>query len=243
MHVTKILNYLVVLPCALAAAVQMEACADNAVKPAQQSNQSGKSTLPNKTTAAPKPSGIKKPAQAPAKVSSTAKPTAGKAKPAGTAPGKPPASTRTGKPPASRKTGKAPAVKAPAIVTADGKPIWLDLKAARLASKTKSRPVLADFYTDWCGWCKYMDRTTFRDQKVQAYLAQNFVCAKLNAQDGGDGEELAQKYGITGFPTYMVFDAHGKALGQIVGYQDADQFLKSVEKARTFHPVAAANHP
>jgi thioredoxin-related protein len=80
-----------------------------------------------------------------------------------------------------------------------------------------------------------MDKTTFQDPKVQAYLAKNFVCMKVNAQDGADGEELAQKYEVEGFPTFMVFNSHGKPLGQFSGYRTPDQLLEGIQKSLAFH--------
>ena len=139
-----------------------------------------------------------------------------------------------------------PAIKAqiaPATVTKDGKPIWLDLKSARLAAKLKNKPIFADFYTDWCGWCKYMDKTTFHDQKVEDYLSKNFVCTRLNAQDGADGEELAHRYSVMGYPTFMVFESQGKKIGQMFGYQEPDPFLASLKKTLPHPETKSVKHP
>lgn len=143
-------------------------------------------------------------------------------------------------------TRAAKAATAPESVTRDGKPIWLDLKSARLAAKLRHKPVFADFYTDWCSWCKYMDKTTFVNPKVQAYLAENVICTKLNAQDSGDGEELAQRFQMDCYPTYMVFDAQGKPLGKFSGYHDPDRLISSIKASLSFRQTATtarSNNP
>ena len=132
----------------------------------------------------------------------------------------------------AKKTGSHPssttAGACPATVSKTGAPIWLDLKSARIAAKIKNKPIFADFYTDWCGWCKVMDEKTFHDKQVENYLAKNFVCTRLNAEDDSSGTELAQRYAVSGYPTFMVFDAHGKALDQFSGFHEPKDLLKTL---------------
>lgn len=118
---------------------------------------------------------------------------------------------------------------APASISADGKPIWLDVKGAKLAAKKRNKPVIADFYTDWCGWCKTLDKSTFHNPEVEDYLGKNFVCMKVNAEDGADGQQLAQQYQINGYPTVMIFRANGSRIGGIQGYRGPKEFLEEVK--------------
>ena len=60
---------------------------------------------------------------------------------------------------------------------------WLTIEEAEIANKKEPRKILIDVYTDWCGWCKKMDATTFKDKETVEYLNQKFYCVKL------DGEE------------------------------------------------------
>lgn len=59
---------------------------------------------------------------------------------------------------------------------------WLTLEEADSLYKIEKRPVFIDVYTDWCGWCKRMDASTFKDKSVAAYLNANFYAVKLNAE-------------------------------------------------------------
>lgn len=59
---------------------------------------------------------------------------------------------------------------------------WMTLPEAQEAMKKERRPILIDLYTDWCGWCKTMDKKTYTNPKVIAYLQANFYTVKLNAE-------------------------------------------------------------
>ena len=59
---------------------------------------------------------------------------------------------------------------------------WMTLKEAQQAMLKERKPILIDLYTDWCGWCKVMDKKTYTNAKVIAYLQQNFYPVKLNAE-------------------------------------------------------------
>ena len=59
---------------------------------------------------------------------------------------------------------------------------WLGLNEAFELQKKDPKPMLVDVYTDWCGWCKHMDATTFKDPQIVSYLNQNFYAVKYNAE-------------------------------------------------------------
>jgi len=95
-------------------------------------------------------------------------------------------------------------------------------------AKDEHKYVLADVYTDWCGWCKRLDQQTFSNEGVSSYLNGKFVCIKVNAEDRGEGTRLAQKYKVSGFPCALVFDQQGKYIGKIVGFLPPEEYQAKV---------------
>lgn len=59
---------------------------------------------------------------------------------------------------------------------------WLTWQEAVELNKTQPKKMLVDVYTDWCGWCKVMDKETFPNAEVAEYLNKNFHCIKLDAE-------------------------------------------------------------
>jgi thioredoxin-related protein len=77
---------------------------------------------------------------------------------------------------------------------------WLSLQEAEQKSKTEPRPILIDLYTDWCGWCKVMDKKTYTNQKLIQYLNQKFYVVKLNAETRAEIIWRGKSYNF--HPTY-----------------------------------------
>ncbi|MCB9283952.1 MAG: DUF255 domain-containing protein [Lewinellaceae bacterium] len=73
-----------------------------------------------------------------------------------------------------------------ATATDDGELKWYSWEEAVAANKKEPRKILVDVYTDWCGWCKRMDATTFQDETVQDYLKKNFYAVKFDAEQKED---------------------------------------------------------
>ena len=102
-----------------------------------------------------------------------------------------------------------------------------DLPAALERARNEGKPVLVNFYADWCVWCKRLESTTLRDAKVASVLQNRVVPLSLNVD--GDGKELSNEYQVDGLPTIIVLDADGRELGRIPGYMPPDSFLERVE--------------
>ena len=59
---------------------------------------------------------------------------------------------------------------------------WMDFESAVAASQKNPKKLFIDVYTDWCGWCKKMDASTFTDDSVAAYINANFYPVKFHAE-------------------------------------------------------------
>ena len=59
---------------------------------------------------------------------------------------------------------------------------WLTIEEAQEKSLKKPRPLLIDVYTDWCGWCKRMDKDTYSKKKIADYINENYYPVKFNAE-------------------------------------------------------------
>jgi thiol:disulfide interchange protein len=94
-------------------------------------------------------------------------------------------------------------------------------------ARRDGKPVLVNFYADWCVWCKHLETITFRDQKVAALLASRVVPVAVNID--GNVQQLIREHRIEAPPTIVVFDAAGAELGRIPGYLPPTGFLAAVE--------------
>ncbi|WP_207513296.1 thioredoxin family protein [Longitalea luteola] len=65
---------------------------------------------------------------------------------------------------------------------ADKKLQWMTLEDVAAGLQKEKRPVLIDLYTDWCGWCKTMDRKTYANKDVSSYVQQKFYPVKFDAE-------------------------------------------------------------
>ncbi|MDD5073038.1 MAG: thioredoxin family protein [Candidatus Omnitrophica bacterium] len=111
-----------------------------------------------------------------------------------------------------------------------------NLQDALKAAKSQGKPVMIDFYTDWCGWCKKLDSDTYSDPKVNAASAK-FICVKINADKEKD---LTNKYGVSGFPTIIFLDSNGKVLQKIPGFLPPAGFLQNMNKILSTTPKPMA---
>ena len=102
----------------------------------------------------------------------------------------------------------------------------------RLA-KANGQIVMLDFYADWCVSCKEMERLTFTDPAVQSRLKSAILLQADVTQNSAEDKELLKKFGLYGPPGILFFDVQGKELAdfRVVGYQDAEKFLNSLQRA------------
>jgi thiol-disulfide isomerase/thioredoxin len=108
--------------------------------------------------------------------------------------------------------------------------LFLNLPIDRALAKAaeQRRVVLIDFYTTWCGPCKLLDSTTWKDERVIALLEQEAVPLKVDAEKEA---VLSQKYAINAYPTILLLRPDGSVLDRMVGYQKPEAFIVSFQGA------------
>lgn len=132
---------------------------------------------------------------------------------------------------------------------------WMSIEQAVEKCKTERRKIFIDVYTDWCGWCKHMDSTTFTDPAIARYLNEHYYAVKFNAEqtndvqfkqrsyrfkrDGGRGHhELAAEWlnNKLSYPTVVFLDENQNVIQALGTYLNADK-LDAI-----LHYFGADNH-
>jgi thioredoxin:protein disulfide reductase len=105
----------------------------------------------------------------------------------------------------------------------------LDAALAQSSGKT----VMLDFYADWCVSCKEMEKLTFADARVQAHFSNMVLLQADVTANNADDKALLKRFKLFGPPGIIFFDKQGHELQgvRVIGYQDADKFLRSLSQA------------
>lgn len=127
---------------------------------------------------------------------------------------------------------------------------WLTWDEAMTLSQTQPRKIFIDIYTDWCGFCKRMDATTFVNPEIVQYLNEHFYAIKFNAEmrdeivfndhtfkwvdTGRNGiHTLAYSLleGKMSYPSFVMMDEAFDRIAIMPGYKPADQLMKELRFA------------
>ncbi|MBL0308893.1 MAG: DUF255 domain-containing protein [Bacteroidetes bacterium] len=111
---------------------------------------------------------------------------------------------------------------------------------ARETAKEQNKYLFVDAYTDWCGWCKVMDKKTFSQDSVAQFMNQHFVSLKLEMEHDY-GVKIAMKYRVASFPSYLVFSPDGRLVYTMAGYMEAASFMGKLKEA--LNPEKQKSYP
>jgi thiol:disulfide interchange protein DsbD len=95
------------------------------------------------------------------------------------------------------------------------------------------RPVMLDFYADWCVSCKEMERYTYTDATVRSRLSGALLLKADVTRNSAEDRELLRRFSLFGPPGTLFFDAAGREVGaaRVVGFQDRARFLQTLQTA------------
>ena len=100
-----------------------------------------------------------------------------------------------------------------------------DFKTIIAKAKKENKLIFLDAYTDWCAPCKMMVKNIFPLKAVGDYYNANFINAKIDMEKG-EGIELAKKFGVKVYPSYLFINGDGEAVHRTVGYVQEKDFLQ-----------------
>ncbi len=104
-----------------------------------------------------------------------------------------------------------------------------DGEAAFEQAKEQGKMVMIDFYAEWCGPCKQMEREAFNDESV-AELLQDVIVVRVDIEDTSTNGRLIKKFGSSPIPLVVFFDSDGDEIGRTVGYGGVSAFKREVSK-------------
>ncbi|MEM6632983.1 MAG: DUF255 domain-containing protein [Bacteroidota bacterium] len=133
-----------------------------------------------------------------------------------------------------------------------GKVNWVSMEEAVTLAEQDGKKIVVDVYTDWCGWCKVMDRQTYGNQNIADYINENFHAVKFDAEGKesitiGDktykfvnqGRRGYHEYaawllaGQMSFPSTTFLDSDHSMIGAVPGFIKPTQFSQILEYTHT----------
>jgi len=110
----------------------------------------------------------------------------------------------------------------------------------RAISGARGRPVMLDFYADWCVSCKEMERYTFSDPQVSARMSNVVKIQADVTANAPEHQQLLKRFRLFGPPGIVFFDPEGREIQglRVIGFQPADRFAKVLDQVLAFERVA-----
>lgn len=99
---------------------------------------------------------------------------------------------------------------------------------ALIEANKENKILMIDFYTDWCVWCKELDKKVYTNSEVADFANKSFINLKIDAEKGV-GIELAKTYKIVGYPTILFLNDKREEIDRIYGYLPPKEFLTRIQ--------------
>jgi thioredoxin-related protein len=120
------------------------------------------------------------------------------------------------------------------VISVHAEKQWIGFDAGFAEAAKSGKPVVIDFYTDWCVWCKKMDKEVFSRKDVSDRLAKEYVTIRIDAESNAPitfkgvkttPRKFTEQMRVQGFPTLIFYDSKGTPLTALPGYVDAKTFM------------------
>lgn len=98
-------------------------------------------------------------------------------------------------------------------------------------AKKEKKLVFIDAYAVWCGPCKMMDKNVFTQKSVGDYFNKTFVSSRIDMEKG-EGREIAQKFAVSSYPTFLFLNGDGELVSQNYGYMEPSLFLSMAQEVK-----------
>ena len=100
----------------------------------------------------------------------------------------------------------------------------VDFRSAKALAKKENKLIFIDAYTTWCGPCKLMSRTVFKEKVVGDYYNEHFVSLKVDMETA-EGLFLGKRYNVTGYPTFLYLKPDGTLIKKTMGATNNGTFI------------------
>ena len=123
------------------------------------------------------------------------------------------------------------AIEAPNLTHSSSTINWYGYNEGIALGKADEKKIFLHFYADWCHFCKEMEKDTFQNPSVIAYLKENFISIRV---DFDREKEISSDYGVRGVPINLFITETGEQIGPIPGYIPSERFLLMLKNITLF---------